>query len=152
VSGPAALNLGWGNGLAGHSYGVEAWASASPLSWWTLSAGATLLHEDFHFKPGASGILGTWQNGIDPAHRFTARSTMNLGRSVTFDLDLRSVGKLHHSNVPAYTELGGRLAWNASDHLSLSISGTNLLHDHHVEYQGGDAISRTVLAGLQWRP
>jgi outer membrane receptor protein involved in Fe transport len=31
IPGPAFLNLQWGNGLKGHSYGLEAWASASPL-------------------------------------------------------------------------------------------------------------------------
>lgn len=152
-SGPAQLNLYWGNGLAGHSYGLEAWASASPLAWWTLSAGATLLSEHLHFKPGATLVaLGTGQDGVDPSHQFTFRSSMDLGRSVMFDLDLRAVGRLHHSDVPAYAELGGRLAWTVSDHLTLSLSGQNLLHAHHVEYPGGDAIPRTVLAGLQWRP
>jgi iron complex outermembrane receptor protein len=76
---------------------------------------------------------------------------MDLGRSVMFDVDLRAVGRLHHADVPAYAELGGRLAWNASEHLTLSISGQNLLHAHHVEYPGGDAIPRTILAGIQWR-
>ena len=151
VSGPAFLNLGWGNGLEGHSYGVEAWASASPLPWWTVSAGTTLLHERFHFKPGASGIVGAWQNGVDPSHQLTLRSSMNLGRSVTFDLDFRALGQLHHADVPAYSELGGRLAWSLSDHLTLTVAGTNLLHTRHVEYPGGDAIPRKVLAGLQWR-
>jgi len=32
------------------------------------------------------------------------------------------------------------------------VSGANLLHDRHVEYAGGDAISRKVLAGVEWRP
>lgn len=149
-TGPAQLNLYWGNGLAGHSYGVEAWASASPLSWWTLSGGMTLLSEHLHFKPGASAIVGTWQDGVDPSHQFTLRSSMDLGRSVMLDLNLRAVGALHHADVPAYAELGGRLAWNATDHLTLSLSAENLLHAHHVEYPGGDAIPRTVLAGLQW--
>ena len=153
IPGPALLNLSWGNGLAGRSYGLEAWASASPLPWWTLSAGATLLREKFHFKPGATApFVGTSQNGADPRHQFTLRSSMNLGPAVMFDLDLRSVGRLQQGGVPAYTELGGRLAWNVSDHLTLSVSGQNLLHAHHVEYPGGDAISRSVLAGLQWRP
>jgi iron complex outermembrane receptor protein len=153
-TGPATvLNLHWGNALAGHSYGLESWASASPLPWWTLSAGAALLHEDFHFKPGATAtVIGTSQNGADPAHQFTLRSSMNLGRSVMFDLDLRSVGQLKGSDVSGYTELGGRVAWNVSQHLALTISGANLLHKSHVEYPGGDAISRKVLAGLQWRP
>ena len=150
-TGPAFLNLYWGNGLAGHSYGVEAWATASPTSWWTLAAGTTLMDEDFHFKPGATGLIGTWQNGVDPNHRFTLRSSMDLGRSLMFDLDLRAVGRIPHTDVPAYAELGGRLAWNVSDHVQLSLSGSNLLHASHVEYPGGDAISREVLVGLQLR-
>jgi len=152
ISGPAFLNLQWGNGLKGKSYGLEAWASASPLEWWTLSAGAMLQHQNFHFKQGASGIVGTSQNGTDPEHQFTLRSSMDLGRAVTFDLDFRAVGRLKGAAVPAYAELGGRLAWAVSDHLTLSVTGANLLHDRHVEYAGGDAISRKVLAGLEWRP
>ena len=150
--GPGLLNLAWGNGLKGHSYGLEAWASASPVSWWTLSAGATLMHEDFHFKPGELPIIGTFQNGVDPEHQFNLRSSMNLGRSITLDLDFRAVGALKNSDVPAYAELGGRLAWNVSQHLSLALTGANLLHSHHVEYPGSDAISRRVLAGVEWHP
>lgn len=147
------LNLFWGNELAGHSYGLEAWASASPLSWWTLSAGATLQKEQFHFKPGASApFIGTTQNGTDPGHWVTLQSNMNLGRSITFDLDFRAVGHLVDSDVPAYAELGGKLAWNASEHLQLSVSGANLLHAEHVEYPGGDEIDRKVLLGLEWHP
>ena len=152
-TGPATvLNLFWGNGLKGNSYGVEAWASFSPLSWWTLSAGAMLLHEDFDFKKGASGIVGTWQNGVDPGHRFTLRSSMDLSDSITIDLDLRNIGRLQHTDVDGFTELGGRLAWNASEHLTLSLSGSNLLHDRHVEYPGGADLSRKVLLGVELRP
>ena len=110
------LNLFWGNNLAGHSYGVEAWASASPLPWWTLSAGATLQRENFHFKPGATApFIGTFQNGIDPGHWITLQSSMNLGRAFVFNLDVRAVGRLEQAGVPAYAELGGHLAWNVSD-------------------------------------
>lgn len=147
------LNLHWGNELAGNSYGVEAWASANPLPWWTLSAGAMLLHENFHFKADATApFIGTSQNGADPGHRFTLQSSMDLGRSFTLDLYLRSFSRLKDSEVPAYTELNGRLAWNVSRRMTLSLTGANLLHAHHVEYAGGDAISRRVLVGLQWRP
>ena len=147
------LNLFWGNNLAGHSYGVEAWASASPLPWWTLSAGATLQRENFHFKPGATApFIGTFQNGIDPGHWITLQSSMNLGRAFVFNLDLRAVGRLEQAGVPAYVELGGHLAWNVSDHLQLTLSGANLLHARHVEYYQGDAIPRKVLVGLEWHP
>jgi iron complex outermembrane receptor protein len=152
-TGTADINFLWGNKLKGHSYGVEAWASASPLPWWTLSAGATLLHERFRFKEGATApFIGTFQNGVDPSHVLTLRSSMDLGSSVKLDADLRSVGRLHHSDIASYTELGGRLAWNVTDRLALTVSGANLLHRRHVEYPGGDAIPRKVLAGVEWRP
>lgn len=152
-TGAAELNLYWGNGLAGHTYGLEAWATASVLPWWTLSAGTTLLKERLHFKPGASLVaIGTWQDGVDPSRQITLRSSMDFGGSMTFDLGLRAVGRLRHGGVPAYAELGGRLAWNVTDHFALTLSGQNLLHAHHIEYPGGDAIPRTILAGLQWRP
>jgi iron complex outermembrane receptor protein len=152
-TGPALLNFFWGNKLKGNTRGVEAWATVRPLSWWTLSGGATLLSENFDFKPGATGpFAGTGQNSSDPKHQFNLQSSMNLGRSVMFDMDFRAVGRLRGADVPAYAELGGRLAWNVADHLTLSVSGANLLHKRHVEFAGGDAISRKVLAGLEWRP
>lgn len=152
-TGPALLNFFWGNKLKGNTRGAEAWATVRPLSWWTLSGGATLLSENFDFKPGATGpFAGTGQNSSDPKHQFNLQSSMNLGRSVMFDMDFRAVGRLRGADVPAYAELGGRFAWNVADHLTLSVSGANLLHKRHVEFAGGDAISRKVLAGLEWRP
>ncbi len=144
------LNLYWGNNLAGHSYGLEAWMHFSPLSWWTLSAGATFQHEDFHFTAGATApFIGTNQNGVDPGHWLTMQSTMTFG-PVMLDLNFRAVSQLEQAGVPAYAELGGKLAWNVSDHVEISLSGENLLHARHVEYAGGDEIPRAILLGVQW--
>jgi iron complex outermembrane receptor protein len=152
-TGPAFLNLFWGNELQGHTKGIEAWATARPLPWWTVSAGATVISEKFHFKKDATGqFLGTAQNGLDPGHWLTLRSSMDLGSSLMLDVDFRAVGRLHHADVPAYAELGGQLTWSISDRLALTLSGSNLLHRRHVEYPDSDAISRKVLVGLQWRP
>jgi len=148
VPGPG-LSLSWGNGLAGKTYGVDAWADWRPTSWWKLSAGAALLGRDFAFQPGASGILGDAQLGADPRYSFKLRSSMNLRPDVTLDLDFRARGKLPGSAVPAYEELGGRLAWQATPAIVLSLMGTNLLHDRHQEYPAGDLIPRRVLAGAE---
>jgi iron complex outermembrane receptor protein len=146
------LPLHWGNKLKGHSYGLDAWIDYRVASWWKLSAGVQLLREKFHFKPGATGILGLNQNGDDPRRHFTLRSSMTLGHGVTLDGNLSAYSKLPAPHVAAYAELGGRLAWAVSPHLELSASGTNLLHARHVEYPGGSAIPRRVLAGIKWRP
>lgn len=149
TTGPALLNLTWQNGLKGATYGVEAWADWRVTSWWTLAGGVSLLRRDFEFKPGASGILGTAQLGSDPPHEFSLRSSMNPLSDVTFDLNFRAIGKLPNPAVPAVTELSGRLAWQATPNVALSLSGTNLLHDRHQEYPGGAYIPRRVMAGVE---
>jgi iron complex outermembrane receptor protein len=79
------------------------------------------------------------------------KSYLDLGENFTLDGDLRYVGALPDGLAPAYTELNGRLGWNLTDRLQISLSGRNLLHARHVEYPGGAAIQRTVSADLQWR-
>jgi iron complex outermembrane receptor protein len=147
------LPLQWGNGLKGNSWGFESWADFEMLSWWKLSAGFSLLKEDFRFKPGASGILGVAQLGSDPDHRAALRSSMNLGGGVTFDADLRHVGRRPDPYVAPFLELGGRLGWNIDDRITLAVSAFNLLHDWHQEFPAtqANAVPRQVVAGLQWR-
>ena len=146
------LPLHWGNGLAGHTYGVEAWADYQVAPWWWLSAAVDTLSEHFHFLPGSSGLLGISQLGDDPSQQASLKSSMNLGSAVTLDADLRYVGALPNPVVPSYVELNGRLAWNVSRHVRLSVSGFNLLHSRHIEAPApAEAIPRSVLAGLQWR-
>ena len=151
VPGPAALSLGWGNGLKGETYGVEAWADAQLARWWRVSAGATVLERKFAFQPGASGLFGTSQLGTDPPYVFKLHSAMNPVRDVTLDFDFRAYGALRQSTVPAYQELGGRLAWQATPSIALSVAGTNLLHDRHLEYPGSDAIPRRIVGGVEFR-
>jgi iron complex outermembrane receptor protein len=149
VTGPAPFSLQWQNGLMGNAYGVDAWADWRVMPWWTLAAGVTWLEQDFRFKPGASGIIGTSQLGTDPPYYATLRSSMNLGSAVTLDFDFRAVGALSGATVPAYRELGGKLAWQVSPAVTLSVMGSNLLHDRHQEYPGGDLMQRRVMAGLE---
>jgi iron complex outermembrane receptor protein len=148
-AGPLLLNLTWGNKLKGNTYGIETWADWRATPWWTLAASATVLESDFEFKPGGLPILGTGQLGNDPPYEIALKSAMNLPHDVTLDFDFRAIGALSQSNVSAYQELGGRLAWRASPNVTLSISGTNLLHDKHLEYLRGDLIPRRVMGGVE---
>lgn len=148
----ARLVLSWGNGLRGHSWGLEAWGNYAPVHWWRLSAGFNLLREDFAFKPGASGLLGVSQLGNDPRHQATLRSSMNLGRDLSLDADFRYVGPRPDPRVPGYAELGGKIGWRAARHLLLSLSAQNLLHDYHQEYPApANLVPRRVFMGAQWR-
>jgi iron complex outermembrane receptor protein len=146
----AFLPLVWGNKLAGDTYGVELWSTYQPFAWWTLSASLDLFGDDYHVKPGGVELLGPSQIGSDPREQSSLGSSMMFGK-VSFDAHLRHVAALPYSDVPAYTELDGQLAWAIGAQLALSLDGENLLHRSHVEYPGGYRMPRQVRIGIACR-
>ena len=143
--------LEWGNLLAGHTYGLEAWADFQATSWWRLSAGLDLLQKQLAFQPGSSQLLGTAQAGDDPSAQGSLRSAMNLGPDVTLDVDLRHVAALPDPYVAAYTEANVALTWNLTRRLQVALAGFNLLHDHHLEFAAPEAteVPRSAQAELR---
>ena len=148
---PPFLPLHWDNNMKGRVYGLEAWGTYEATDWWKLSAGLNIQSESFRFEPGSSGLLGTSQQGNDPHHQASLRSSMNLSDSVTFDADLRYVGQLPDPHVPSYVELNARLGWMITDKIELSLAGYNLLHDHHQEFSPGDEIKRSFFVDTRWK-
>jgi iron complex outermembrane receptor protein len=147
------LPVTFGNGLAGRTYGVDAWGSVSPLPWWRIDAGVTLLRKDFHLEPGQSDIAGIQTVlGHDPGHQVFLRSTMDLPHDTELYVGLRQIGALDGVDVPAYFEADLRLAWRASRNLELSLAGLNLVHRFHAEASAPPIheIPRSVYAGLRW--
>jgi iron complex outermembrane receptor protein len=127
------LPLRWGNYIEGSTHGIDAWANVQVTSWWRLSPGIHWLEKNLRNSPGASGLLGLEQAGNDPQSRAMLKSSMDFGRW-SVDATLRYVDKLPAPLNPSYTELGARLAWQASDDLELSLTGLNLLDSRHTEY------------------
>jgi iron complex outermembrane recepter protein len=149
------------NGLAGHTWGAEWTGTWQITDNWSLHAGYTLLQERLHVKPGYFDLTNAHNETADPQQQASLRSALDLSGRVTLDLDLRWVDTLINSNgpalgsVPAYIDLNARLAWRATDHVELSVTGVNLLHDQHVEYgfpsPARAQIQRGVYGKLVWR-
>ncbi len=124
------------NNLAGHSYGVEAWASAQLLAGWRLHLGATVLRKSFAYAPEV--LLDTSAppaSGNDPDDQVFLRSEHELGRDWRLDVRVRRVDELpeREVEVPAYTEAEVALTWLAGEHVQLSLAGFDLLHASHLE-------------------
>ena len=122
------------NRMEGETYGVEAWGAYQVRDWWRLTAGANWLHENLRFKAGSSRLGGIASAGNDPDHQVSAGSMMTLPHDLALDLHLRRVGALRSPASPAYTELNGRVAWALTKSVEISVSGFNLLNDHHPEF------------------
>jgi hypothetical protein len=64
------------------------------------------------------------------------------------------VGPIVNQTVPAYRELDGRLAWQATRTIEFSMAGQNLLHAHHAEFGipgTRNEAERGVNGKLVWR-
>ncbi len=121
------------NGLAGNTYGVEAWATYSITDWWRLRPGANWLHKNLTLNPGATDFSQGQSLGEDPAYQAQLRSEMNVSATVEFDTMLRAVGRVSRSNVPPYVEADARLAWHANARTTFEVDAFNLLHPNHLE-------------------
>ncbi len=146
--------LTWGNNIEGYTYGLEAWSDIKVASWWRLSPGFSLISEHLTFSPGATGAaVGVLQVANDPQEQATLKSSIDIGKDVSFDAALRYAGALPNPKLPAYTELNLRVGWNVTRHIQLAISGYNLLHAQHQELPAptANAIPRSVYAEARLR-
>jgi iron complex outermembrane receptor protein len=131
--GPAFPIL-FANGMSGNTDGLEAWGNYQVSEWWRMSAGGNWLHENLHFNPGSDNIGGIALAGDDPSYQIALRSTMTFARSGLLYLDLRHIGALPSPASPSYTELNAHVSWTASRVMTWALTGSNLIHPHHLEF------------------
>jgi iron complex outermembrane recepter protein len=149
------------NNLTGHTEGVEVTADGQLLERWSLHAGYDYLHESLHVRPGQFDLNSARNETADPKHRFSIRSSLNLPARLHWDAAVRWVDSLVVNSgaisgtVPAYFELDTKIGWALSASLEVSVTGQNLLHDHHPEYGFPSPtrieIERSVYGKIAWR-
>jgi iron complex outermembrane receptor protein len=150
------LLLSWGNMMEGEIYGLEAWGDLQATPRWRLTAGFNVQHENLRFKPGASTVNSVAAAGNDPDVQASLRSSLALSDRLHWYAALRYVGRLPNPYIPPYAEFDTSLTFDVTPRLALSITGANLLHHRHLEYEEagatiGNEVDRNVSAGLRLR-
>ncbi len=153
VNPPAPFPVERSSGLRGHSSGAELTLEWRATSAWRLFAGYTELR--VHTEPQSGNMDTSSDRNIarDPNHQFTLRSLLNLGTHWELDTTARYVGSIGIQQLPGYAEADVRLGWNPVPAWSFSLTGKNLLHDRHAEFNapnGRRFIGRSCLAQATW--
>jgi iron complex outermembrane receptor protein len=151
---PAPVPLVIANGQEGTSYGAELTADLRITDWWQLLVGYNGLHLRLTPKSGSNDRTFGSTESHDPVHQGFIRQSLDLPGRVQLDLRFRAVGEIANQSVPAFGELGGRLAWQATPQLELALVGQNLLQDHHPEFGAATSrreIERSISGKLTWR-
>ena len=75
---------------------------------------------------------------------------MFLTKRITWEIDGSWVDSRRSPSLVPYAEVDTSIAFAATDHIRLQITGANLVHAVHQEFPGADAIPRSVYASLRW--
>jgi iron complex outermembrane receptor protein len=139
----------FGNGLYGETQGLEFFANWKVASFWTVSPGYAFLSMHLHPFAGSQDtttVPGT--QGGNPDHQGQLRSSVSLPRNIRWNASAYFVNRLPAASIPSYTRLDTSLIWRAGEHVSVSVTGQNLLRNLHPEFSGP---SCTVQSGLMRR-
>jgi iron complex outermembrane receptor protein len=144
-----------GNGVAGHTKGVELSATYAATDSWQLRGGYTYVRKYLHVKPDSRDLNNATTESNDPDHQATLQSMWSLPGNIDLDGVLRYVDMLPQPHVDSYVELDLRLAWRPVPTLEISVAGQNLLADHHAEFIPASPspreIERGVYGEIAWR-
>ncbi len=152
---PSPDGLQFVNGFDGFTDGAEAWMRWRIRQNWRLDGGFTALHENLHVRPGVTDVTGVQALGNDPRQWWSVRSTIDLTPRHLWDVSIRHVAARPHPDVPAYTAVDTRLAWQATPSVELALVVENLLDPSHAEWGVATnriEVERRYLLQLRWRP
>jgi iron complex outermembrane receptor protein len=136
------------------SRGIESTASIQVLPRWQLHASHAYLWKQFSFDPGSTDPTGGVSEANDPSNIVKIRSYVTATRRLEFDAFFRYIGALPAPEVDAYSELDARLGYHVRSGIDLSLIGSNLLHERHLEFRSGTApetYERSLAVRLTWR-
>lgn len=143
----------------GHSQGLEALLTFTPLPAWRLSASYSYV--DLSLDPRGQDLnRGRFLEGATPEHQLGLRSFLDLPAGFQLDAQFRYSDAIQSNpqletgaHIDAYSELDLRLAWRGWRQIELSLVGQNLLHDRHLEFgtpQTRGEMERSVYGKVAW--
>jgi iron complex outermembrane receptor protein len=147
------------NLMGGHTQGLEVATRWNVTPRFRLDTSYTFLDMNLALDPAstASPSLPSQREGLAARHQLSLRANVDVASNTTLDAALRFVDELETIDVPHYTALDLAVSWTPSATWELSITGRNLLDDHHPEqdfaFSGSGMpteIERSVYVHLRW--
>jgi iron complex outermembrane receptor protein len=134
-------------------YGMELALEWQPLEWWRIKGTYTFAEMKTDYNQNDPSA----ENFSLPRHKFSVRSSMNLGKNIDADAWLRYTDSFDNGGVSSYVTLDLRLAWRPVKNLELALVGQNLLENRHQEFRPEQysrqiyEVERSVYGKLTWK-
>ena len=141
----------------GVAKGGEASLTLTAVRWWRLVGSYTWLLLTLEPK-GRDINRGALFARATPRNQVAVQSYLDLPARFQLDIFFRYASSVPAAaelvagqDTPAYATFDVRLAWQALQHLDLSLVGRNLAQDHHREFPGASEVKRSFYARLAGR-
>jgi iron complex outermembrane recepter protein len=142
------------NMMNGLTRGVETTTTAQIFARWQVHVSHAYNWKELTFDPGSTDMTRGTSEGNDPRHLFKVRSYVNATNRIEVDAFYRFNSSLPQPAVDAYSELDARVGFRLRPGWDLSLIGSSLLHDRHLEFRAGTApetYERSVTLRSVWR-
>lgn len=142
------------NMMNGRTRGLESTAVAQILPRWQVHASHAYLWKELTFDAGSRDATMGVSEANDPRNIFKLRSYITATNRIEIDAFYRNYGALPSPAVERYQELDARIGFRLAPRWDLSLIGSNLLHERHVEFRGGtppETYERSIALRSVWR-
>jgi len=144
-----------------HANSAEVFGSEVSLDWrpvrsWRLQFNYSWLRYLVHTDSSPAQVPSDYAD-LAPVHQLSIRSSLDFGRGLRWDAWLRHVSRIERYDIPEFTTLDMRFAWQARKDLEVSLVGQNLLDSAHPEFGSQffvttpSEVERGVYARLDWK-
>jgi len=145
----------FGNGLQGHSQGVEVSADLRPTGWLRTNVSYSNLRVRLSRRPGSNDAgQEARAEGVSPRHQVQAGVSLQLPRQMSLDWFFRHVSDLPAVRVPAYSTSNLTIRVPVNRSWSVQLTGRNLHSASHLEFAESAnvlvGIRRSVFVALRW--
>ena len=127
------------NDASGATYGVEFSASAQLTDRWRMEGSWSRL------QTRIDGPVLKFDETNTPRTLAQLHSYLDVGDDVEVNASLYRVSRIPGLGIDPYTRADLGVTWRPREHLSLSLTGQNLLHPSHREVTGAE-VPRSVFA------
>jgi iron complex outermembrane receptor protein len=145
------------NELKGRTFGAELAALWQIIDGWRIQGSYTFLKMALSPKRGSLDTNSELSERADPANQVYVHSSLDVSKSIHFDVTARYVDILSSRHIPSYFEADVRLAWDITENLEVSVVGQNLVQRRHFESNNPPLniqvtpAERGVYASVLWR-
>jgi iron complex outermembrane receptor protein len=119
--------------LTGRAYGVEAAGTWRARQGWTLTASYTYLTLDLTSGGVEQGLRYEDTEDDSPRHQVVVRSLTSIGPRWEADGSIHTRSSSDGARVPAQARVDLRVGYKATNRLTVSLAGLNLI-DGHAEF------------------